>query len=118
VAVDPNNGNVYVVDGGDDKVEQFGSGGNYLSQFGTGGIGNGQLDVPSGVAVDSAGAVDVVDRGNNRVEQFDALGNYVSQFTTGATPDQHPFGVAIDPSTQDLYVTDDGHDEVEKFAKD
>src|SRR4029077_8322523 len=63
-------GNVYVVDYGNNRVEEFNSSGTYLSQFGSLGGGNGQLNGPIGVALDSSGKVYITDFNNNRVEVF------------------------------------------------
>ena len=67
VAVD-SSGNVYVVDGGNDRVEKFTSTGAFLTSWT--GSGAETLSGPAGVAVDSFGNVYVADSGNNRVELF------------------------------------------------
>ena len=50
IAID-HNGNIYVTDSVNDRVEELDANGNYLGQFGTKGSGNGQLNIPIGVAV-------------------------------------------------------------------
>ncbi len=67
VAVD-GDGNVFVVDSNNDRVQKFSSTGTYLTQWGTSGAGNGQFNYPTGVAVDSVGNVYVTDVANNRVQ--------------------------------------------------
>ncbi len=69
IAVD-SNGNVFVVDQGNNRIEKFSNTGVYISQWGSYGTGNGQFNSPYGVAVDSSGNVYVVDSGNYRVEKF------------------------------------------------
>lgn len=73
-------GNLYVTDPGNNRVQKFDSQGNYLSQFGSRGTGNGQFNTPLGIAIDASGNIYVADAGNNRVEKFDASGNYLNQF--------------------------------------
>jgi tripartite motif-containing protein 71 len=67
-------GNIYVVDGGGNRVEKFDARGNYLLQFGTVGSGNGQLNAPFAINVDARDNVYVVDVSNNRIERFSSSG--------------------------------------------
>ena len=69
IAVDAQ-GNVYVVDSGNQRVEKYTSGGGYIASWGVPGTGPGQFQAPYGVAVASDGSVYVVDTGNNRVQRF------------------------------------------------
>ena len=56
VAVDTA-GNVYVSDWGNNRVQKFDSNGNFLTKWGISGSGDGQFDVPTGVAVAGDGYV-------------------------------------------------------------
>ena len=71
IAVDAN-GNVWVGDNGNDRVDEFNEKGEYVSQFGSAGTGAGQFSFsyPIGVAVDAKGDVWVTDSNNNRVEKW------------------------------------------------
>ena len=71
IAVD-SSGNVYVADGGNDRIQKFDSSGNFLATWGSYGEGNGQLSYPESIAVDSSGNVYVADGGNDRVQTFSA----------------------------------------------
>ena len=71
-------GDVYVVDNGNNRVEEFTSSGAYLTQWGTEGSGNGQFNSPWGIAVGSSGNIYVSDMGNNRIEEFTSSGIYVN----------------------------------------
>ncbi len=48
--------------------------------WGSLGTGDGQLNLPVGVAVDSSGHVYVADSGNHRIQKFDASGNFIIQW--------------------------------------
>jgi hypothetical protein len=72
---------IYVVDSGGSRVEEFDMSGNYVAQFGTLGTGNGQLGAwPYSIRLDNSGNLTVVDQTNSRVETFAPNGAYVSQF--------------------------------------
>ena len=103
-AVDKN-GNVYVVDQANSRIEKFTSNGSYLSQWGSTGSGNGQFLAPTGIAVDTLGNVYVTDTGNHRVQKFTTGGFYLAQWgTAGSGPGQFTtaYGIAVDVSGQRL----------------
>ena len=76
VAAAPN-GDVYLVDAGNQSVAKFSALGVFIKFFGTPGSGPGQLNDPHGIAVDADGNVFVVDHGNNRIQKFDANGAFL-----------------------------------------
>ena len=80
-------GNVYVTDGGgygaNNRIQYFTASGSYLGQWGTLGSGNGQFQLPSGVAVAPGGNVYVADTDNNRIQYFTASGSYLGQWGSG-----------------------------------
>src|SRR4051812_11467904 len=49
----------------------------FLKGWGSQGNGEGQLNNPTGIAVDSFGNVYVLDTGNNRIQKFDSNGTYI-----------------------------------------
>ncbi len=53
--------------------------------FGSSGSGDGQLNRPTGVAVDSDGIIYVADWGNDRLQVFDADGRFITGMTGYAT---------------------------------
>ena len=77
---------------------------------------------PIGIAVDPTAPhqVYVTDSVNNRVQEFDSAGNYLGE-VNGSQPDcsrpfSNPSGVAVDPSSGELYVADAGNNRVVKIA--
>jgi sugar lactone lactonase YvrE len=108
-------GNIWVVDTGNNRVQEFNEKGEYLSQFGKEGTGNGQLKGPKGIAIDSEGDIWVVDTGNNRLQKFNPKGEYLSQIGkegTGNGEFKSPTGIAIGSG---IWVTDTGNNRVQKF---
>ena len=129
---------VYVADGGNNRIEEFSSAGAFIRAFGSAGSGAGQFDEPAGVATDSSGDVYVTDDGNYRIDEFSAAGGFIkaygwgvsdgaSSFETctstcqagiygsGAGQFETPIGVATDPSG-DVYVADTGYDRIDEFS--
>lgn len=99
VAVAPD-GNVYVVDANNSRVQYFTSSGSYLGEWGGSGTGQGQFQNPQQIAIDKDGNVFVSD-GANRVQKFTATGSYLMSFV-----DTHlagPRGICVDPEGN-LYV--------------
>jgi tripartite motif-containing protein 71 len=89
-------GNMYVVDSGNHRVEQFDANGNYVSTFGSGG----DLYPTGGIAIDHSGNLYLTDSTNNRVEILDAKGNYVGQFGSMGSGNGQlhiPSGVTVTP---------------------
>ncbi len=132
VAVD-SGGDVWVVDTRNNRVEEFSPSGAFVRVFGWGvengeahaeactteclagiaGSKEGQLDEPTGIAVDPYGNLWVVDSGNNRVEEFTPTGEYVTQFGSGNSVD-NPWGIAI--AGRSAYVADSWNNRVEKWV--
>lgn len=70
LAVDNRNGDIYVVDTGNNRVQRFDANGKFRGEFGSAGRGNGQFDRPYGIAIDKDGYVYVSDTGNKRIQKF------------------------------------------------
>ncbi len=105
---------VWIVDTTNNRVEEFNEKGEYQNQFGTKGEDNGQLDMPSGLAVDSKGNVWVADTVNNRIQEFNEKGEYQAQFDNEGTPRDtlsYPAGVTSRPEGG-VWVADPEKDKV------
>lgn len=111
-------GNAYVLDSGNNRVQKYDSNGNFILQWGTQGAGNGQFNNPSGIAIDrSSGNVYVVDTGNNRVQKFSNKGDFLIKWGnngSGNSQFSEPVGVGID-SSGNVYVTDVNNHRIAKF---
>src|SRR6266550_718879 len=82
------------------------------------GTGKGELDSPSGIAVDSNGNVLVADTGNGRIEKFSPTSTFISTIgMKGAGNGQlgAPNGIAVDRNGN-VYIADAGNHRVQKLA--
>lgn len=116
VAVD-SSGNVWVVDYGNDRIEEFNEKGEYEQQFGVKGKGEVQFEQPLNIAF-SGGKLYVTDYGNDRVEELSSAGKYEGQFGkegAGNGEFKGPRGIAVEAKTGNLYVTDGGNSRVQEF---
>jgi len=102
VAVD-SDGNVFVTDTFNDRVEMFDAEGQFISTFGKNGDGPADFERPKGIAIDRDGHVWVVDAAQNMVKIFSQQGRLLLYFGgPGYYPGQFmgPWGIAIGPSNQ------------------
>jgi len=98
VAIDKE-GNVYVTDTMNNRVEIFDADGNFLSLFGQHGDGPGYLARPKGIAVDCDGHIWVADSYQDRVQVFNRDGQLLTYLGGhGHYPGQFEalIGIAID----------------------
>ncbi len=105
-------GNVYVVDRGNNRIDEFDNGGGFLAKFGTNMVGR-----ATGIAVDGSGNVFVSDVVNNLVIKFDNTGSFVTQWGSSGSGDGQfsgPFGIGVDASGN-VFVADNGRDRIQKF---
>jgi len=116
IAVDPN-GNFFVSDSNNGRIEKFSPTGAFLDIMETKGSGPGQLGAPNGIAVDHAGNIYVADASNHRVQKLSADGKLIAEWK-GPNPGFYgPRRIAIG-ADDSIYVVDQGHTRVVKFSTD
>jgi len=117
VAVDAD-GNVYVVDTANYRIQKFTSGGAYLTQWGTPGAGDGQFLYVNDIAVDASGNVYVADAQNGRIQKFTSDGVYLTQWATSRnTSEWNNQGVAVDAAGH-VYVVHNRDHYIQVFTAD
>lgn len=117
VAVD-SNGDVYVADYQNHRIQKFDAAGGHVLTFGQLGTGDGDLIAPYDVAVDASDNVYVAESGNNRVSVFTSGGSFMYTFGSGGSGNGQfntPMGITVD-SSGDIYVADGLNHRVQKFA--
>ena len=113
-----NNGEIFLADTFGHHVLVCRVDGSFVRSFGSKGIGNGrsskgsgngQFDLPKGLAVDASGLLlFIVDCGNHRVQVLHRDGSFVRAFGTRGTGDGQldcPFGVAVSAAAE-VFVAD------------
>jgi len=130
IAVDED-GNIYVTDSWNYRIQKFDATGKFLTKWGRGFDTKGDPAVsqanpnglygPRGLAYDKTkGELYVADTGNRRVLVFDKSGNFLRQFgSAGSGPAQfnEPVSVAVSPQGK-VYVTDSRNKRVQIFDRD
>lgn len=107
VAVDAD-GNVYVVDTGNFRVQIFDTSGNFIRSIGRLGDTPGSFARPKGIAIDSEGHIYVVDTAYQNFQIFDREGRillFVGEAGNGPGKFKLPAGMTIDKNDK-IYVID------------
>ena len=141
VAVDAQ-GNLYIADSANNVIRRVDAktgiittvAGDYAADQANGGLGgfsgdggpatSAELNDPQGVAVDGAGDLFIADTFNNAIREVTPAGVITTVVNTSAKPGGEsngtatashlntPYGVAIDPSTEDLYIADSNNNRI------
>ena len=69
-------GNIYVTDTGNSRIQKFTNDGEFLSSWGTNGIEDGEFQSPVGIAI-YENNIYVVDDKLNIIQKFDNDGNFI-----------------------------------------
>ncbi len=110
-------GNLYVTDLGNKRVQKFDAMGNYLDQWGRSGTAHNEFHEPTGIAI-YKNLVYIADRDLNRVQVFDLNGKYISHWGErgdGAGEFFFPSAVAIGINGT-VYVADSGNQRIQAFT--
>jgi len=123
-----NSGCIFVTDMDNNRVQKFSLNGAFLSSFGTQGTGNGQFNIPTGIAIDlESSCLYVSDRDNDRVQVFDLQGGFLRAFNGEAYNKKlnKPEGLAVGlfytysgtgcTTTKAVFVADRNNDSIKIF---
>ena len=120
-------GNLYVADSQNHRIQKFDAEGQFLGVWGITGGGEGQFNEPWALTVDRDGNIYVADTWNHRIQKFDADFQFVEAwgrpFLDVGSREPEPlelFGprdIAIDDEGN-LWVTDTGNKRLLKFSAD
>lgn len=121
IAIGPD-GNIYLSDTWNHRIQVFTPDGNFVRMWGTFGQGDKPDSFwgPRALAFDSKGRLYIADTGNKRIAVFNTDGTFVTQFgSAGMELGQfdEPTGLAIDSNDQ-IYVADTWNQRVQVFVAD
>ena len=74
-------GDLWVVDRGNNRIQEFNAAGEYLTEFGTEGYEEGDMENPVALAIDAEGHIWVADAGLARVDEFAPSGEFIGMIT-------------------------------------
>ncbi len=117
IAINQNNGDIYVAEVEGDRVQELSSTGAYITSFGGYGSEKGKLSNPHGLAIDSSGDVWVADTGNSRVEEFSSSGQFLTSFgEAGKNAGQFEDDIGVALAGGNVYVTDYENNRVQELT--
>ncbi|MCF8145706.1 MAG: 6-bladed beta-propeller [Deltaproteobacteria bacterium] len=111
-------GNIYVADTGNDRIQKFSSTGGFITKWGTKGPGDGEFSYPYDIAIDGQGNVYVADAANNRIQKFSSAGEFITKWGNEGSANgefSHPYDIAIDDQGN-VYVAEYMNNRVQKFT--
>lgn len=119
IAIAPN-GDMYLVDGVNNRVIVTGSKGSWKFDFGSEGKGKGQFKHPLGIDISDKGRVFITDAGNHRVQAFDLKGNFLYMFKLRTKTDTHapdPADIVASKLKDYLYISDNENHKIKVFKQ-
>ncbi len=131
-------GNLWIVDNGNNRIEEFNEKQEFVQEFGSTGSSAGQFNAPMNIAF-SGGGIYITDQENARIQEFTTSGTFVKTVGWGVSDGKAEFesctkecragiagvgngqysgprGIAVDPATGNLYVTEMWNDRVQEVS--
>ena len=87
---------IYVTDTGNKRIVVFNLNGDFITEFGEVGLGDGQFDEPSGMAMDDNGNLYVADTWNQRIQAFSPDTEGISQVFMNTWDVEGWYGQSLD----------------------
>ncbi|MEJ2232994.1 MAG: NHL repeat-containing protein [Syntrophobacterales bacterium] len=113
-------GDLYLVDGVNNRVIVFNRRGKTQFSFGKKGTGPGEFTQPLGIDISDQGEVFIADSGNHRIQVFDLKGSFLRMFTVRAGPQEKPsdpVDVLASPFKDYVYVSDNDNHKIRVYDK-
>ena len=114
IAVDPLNGDLYVSDNGNSRIEVFNPEGTYVTKFGSAGKAEGQFESLKSIAISPSGTIYTADAGNERVEEWVTISASVTKSSYDAAGN---LATQTDPNGNSTHYTYDADNEPTKLTE-
>lgn len=114
-------GNLYVMDTGNKRVQVYTPDGFFITQWGGGGVIEGRFDEPVGLGQDANGNWYVADTWNRRIQKFTEAFIYTAQWPVNGWSSQSVINkpaLAVDPARDLVYAVDPENYRVLAFGTD
>jgi len=112
-------GNLFVADSCNHRIQIFSTNGNFLSSIGKAGTGRGEFSYPYDIKIDKSGNQYVCEFGNSRLTVLNSIGQVIELIgQPGSLPGEfnNPWSLALD-SKGNLYVADSQNHRVQKLIR-
>ena len=112
------NGNLYVTDMKNYRIQKFDNNGTFLAMWGSEGTGDGQFLHPHGIGIDSSDNVFVTDAELLNIQKFTNDGKFATKWgSEGTGESQFTWLESVDiDSNGNVYVADMKNDRIQKFT--
>jgi len=134
IAIQESTGDIYISSISTDSIAVFDSSGTILFKFGSVGSDDGEFRNPTSIMIDDSEILYVADTDNDRIQMFELVDTndncpqgtqeivngicFVEEFGSSGTDNgefNSPSGLAIDTSSDLLYVADTNNDRIQTF---
>jgi DNA-binding beta-propeller fold protein YncE len=117
IAMGPN-GDIYLVDGVNNRIIVLNSSGKLKFEFGQKGAGKGEFKYPLGIDISDDGKVFIADTGNHRIQVFSLKGDFKYMFKVKSGPEERPsdpVDVLVSGLKNYLYISDNDNHKIKVY---
>ena len=117
IAMGPN-GDIYLVDGVNNRIIVLNSSGKRKFEFGQKGAGKGEFKYPLGIDISDDGKVFIADTGNHRIQVFSLKGDFKYMFKVKSGPEERPsdpVDVLASRLKHYLYISDNDNHKIKVY---
>lgn len=114
------NGDLYLVDGVNNRIIVLDDRGREKFTFGQRGTGRGEFNYPMGIDISDNGNVFIADSGNHRIQVFNSKGDFLYMFDVASGPGEKPsdpVDVLISRLKDYLYVSDNDNHRIKAYRQ-